>query len=130
MGDRVKTATREKGRQAEDIAADFLESSGYRIVERNFTCRIGEIDIIARENEELVFVEVRSRSSQRTVNPAYSVNRTKQHKIARVAQYYLATRCRDTPPSRFDVVIVNMGPTPDVYLIADAFQVEPGQFGY
>ena len=126
----MKTPTREKGRQAEDVAAGFLESSGYRIVERNFTCRIGEIDIIARQNGELVFVEVRSRSSQSTVNPAYSVNRTKQQKIARVAQYYLATRCRGTPPCRFDVVIVNMGPTPEVRLIPDAFQVEPGQFGY
>lgn len=126
----VKEPTREKGRQAEDIAAVFLQSHGYRILERNFTCRIGEIDIIARQNEELVFVEVRSRSSQRTVNPVYSVNRTKQQKIIRVAQYYLASRGSGEPPARFDVVIVNVGLTPEVELIADAFQVEPGQFGF
>ena len=126
----MRKPTRAKGRQGEDIAVTFLESRGYRILERNFTCRIGEIDIIAHQNGDLVFVEVRSKSSQRTVNPAYSVNRTKQQKIIRVAEYYLATRCPRVPPTRFDVVLVNMHPTPQVELIPDAFQVDPGPFTF
>jgi putative endonuclease len=122
-------STRKKGSVAEQIAADYLEAQGYRIVERNFQCPLGEIDIIARHNGELVFVEVRSGSSPNTVNPAYSINRTKQNKVIRVAQYYLC-KFRSMPAARFDVVLVRMNQTPSVELIPDAFRVEPGAFGY
>jgi putative endonuclease len=122
-------STRKKGRAAEQVAADYLESRGYRIVERNFQCAIGEIDIIAHHNGDLVFIEVRSGSSPRTVNPAYSINRTKQNKIAHVAQYYLS-RFRNVPPARFDVVLVRMSQTPQIELIPDAFSVEAGVFGF
>lgn len=111
------------------MAAEYLHSQGYRIVERNFSCSLGEIDIIARHKGELVFIEVRSGSSPRTVDPAYSINRTKQKKIIRVAQYYLC-RFRSMPASRFDVVLVRMGQTPEVELIPDAFSVESGAFGF
>jgi putative endonuclease len=122
-------STRSKGRAAEQVAADHLEAQGYRIVERNFQCPLGEIDIIARHNGELVFLEVRSGSSPNTVNPAYSINRTKQNKIIRVAQYYLV-RFRTMPAARFDVVLVRMNQTPSVELIPDAFRVEAGAFGF
>ena len=66
---------RERGRRAEQIAAKYLSKQGYRIIERNFACKLGEIDIIARHEGDLVFVEVRSRHSASAVNPAYSVDR-------------------------------------------------------
>jgi len=116
--------TRERGNKAEDTAADHLIGLGYEIVERNFSCRLGEIDIIARHNGELVFVEVRSRRSPRSLDPIYSVNRRKQEKIIRAAQVYLAARFRNVPPSRFDVVLVTMGPKPEVEVIPDAFMIE------
>jgi putative endonuclease len=122
-------STREKGRAAEQIAAEYLEARGYRIVERNFQCALGEIDIIATHKGELVFIEVRSGSSPRTVNPAYSINRKKQNKIIRVAQFYLC-RFRSMPAARFDVVLVRMSETPELELIPDAFSVESGSFGY
>lgn len=122
-------STRKKGRAAEQLAADYLETQGYRIVERNFQCALGEIDIIARHNGELVFVEVRSGSSPRTVDPVYSITRTKQTKIARVAQFYLS-RLRSVPASRFDVVLVRMNRTPQIEIIPDAFRVEAGAFGF
>ncbi len=122
-------STREKGRAAEQVAAEYLHAQGYRIVERNFSCPLGEIDIIARHKGDLVFIEVRSGSSPRTVDPAYSINRTKQKKIIRVAQYYLC-RFRTMPAARFDVVLVRRGQTPEVELIPDAFSVESGAFGF
>ncbi|MEJ2718754.1 MAG: YraN family protein, partial [Deltaproteobacteria bacterium] len=96
----------ERGRRAEKIAANYLSKQGYRIIERNFACKLGEIDIIARHEGDLVFVEVRSRHSASAVNPAYSVDRHKQRKIVRSAEVYLDKHFDRTPPSRFDVVLV------------------------
>lgn len=109
---------------AEQIAADHLSGIGYRIIERNFECRIGEIDIIARHGEDLVFVEVRSRQSSASLDPVFSVNRRKQTKIAQVAQVYLDRHCRKVSSCRFDVVLVTVGPPPEVEVIRDAFGVE------
>ena len=81
--------TRDRGRLAEQVAADHLEAHGYRIVEKNFTCRLGEIDIIAHHLGELVFVEVRSRGSASSLNPVFSVDRQKQKRIIRAAEVYL-----------------------------------------
>jgi putative endonuclease len=115
---------KEKGRQAEEIAADYLAARGYSIIARNFECRIGEIDIIARNDGDLVFVEVRSRHSLFGPDPAYSVNRHKQRKILKTAQYYLVRHFRQEPPVRFDVVLVNMTGVLGVELIRDAFRAD------
>lgn len=123
MKDSAQSSTRERGQVAENIAADFLTRNGYRIVERNFRCKLGEIDIIARHGDELVFVEVRSRNSSLSRDPIYSVNRGKQQKIIRAAQVYLS-RCRSAQAARFDVVLVTVGSKPQVTLIPDAFQTE------
>lgn len=106
------------------MAADYLIGRGYKIIERNFVCRLGEIDIIARDGEYLVFAEVRSRHSATALDPAFSVNRRKQRKIAQVAQIYLSKHYRTDPPCRFDVVLVTVGPPAEVELIPDAFGVE------
>ncbi len=117
-------STRAKGTLAEQIAADHLESRGYRIIERNFLCRVGEIDIIAMDREELVFVEVRARYSRNTVDPVYSVNRTKQRKIIKAALVYLSGHSETPPPMRFDVAVVDMRGARSVEVIPHAFDAE------
>ena len=100
-----KTNQRKKGSEYEALAADYLQGIGYRIVERNFRCRSGEIDLIARDGEMLVFVEVKYRTSRRSGDPLEAVTERKQHTISQVAQYYmLRNGIPFDTPCRFDVV--------------------------
>jgi putative endonuclease len=122
--------TRDKGRDAEQAAVDYLISRGYRIVDRNFTCKIGEIDVIAEHDGEVVFVEVRSSRAGSFIDPAYSVNRTKQRKIIRTAQVYLARHFREMPPCRFDVVLIRRGQDPEIELIPRAFEADARCSGF
>jgi putative endonuclease len=122
---KTEPSTRQRGRNAEQLAADYLSGRGYEVIERNFECRLGEIDIIAREGKDLVFIEVRSRHSVDALNPVFSVNVRKQKKIAQVAQVYLDRHYRQDPACRFDVVLVTVGPPPEIELIRDAFGIEP-----
>jgi len=84
----IKPSKREKGRISEDIAVNFLLENGMEIIERNFTWSGGEIDIIARDGETLVFVEVRSLIGDR-VAPVETVGTQKRRKLVRSALYYL-----------------------------------------
>jgi putative endonuclease len=124
LKDNGEVSTRERGQKAEQIAVDHMLGLGYRLVERNFLCKLGEIDIIANHGDELVFVEVRSRKSAKSLDPIFSVNRKKQQRIVRAAQVYLDRKFRTPPPSRFDVVLVTFGREPQVDIIPNAFQVE------
>ncbi len=124
MTGKTTSNTRTKGQKAEDIAADHLTRSGYTIIERNFQSKMGEIDIIARHNGELVFVEVRSRHSPSGLDPAYSVNHYKQNKLVRTAKLYLSRRFIHVPPARFDVVVVTLDGTTEVRIIPDAFRAD------
>jgi len=117
-------STRERGSKAEQLAVDYLVDRGYEIIERNFVCKVGEIDIIARHGGDVVFVEVRSRHSPEALNPVYTVNRGKQNKIIRAAHVFLDRRFPRMPPSRFDVVIVTLGNPPQVELIPNAFMTD------
>jgi putative endonuclease len=118
------TDKREKGNEAEQIACDHLAKNGYKIITRNFNCRVGEIDIIAQNGEDLVFVEVRSWRSAATVNPIHTISRRKQERVIRAAELYLAKHVRGPIPARFDVVIVKLGAAPEVELIQNAFGLE------
>jgi putative endonuclease len=111
------------GKEGEDLASAYLVRRGYRIVERNFKCVYGEIDLIAWEGKTLVFVEVKSRSSAKFGGPEGAVNLRKQMKISRVAADFLTTKkCWDSP-CRFDVVsIVNEAKKPSVTLFKNAFE--------
>ncbi|MCI5167945.1 MAG: YraN family protein [Candidatus Electrothrix sp. GM3_4] len=91
------------GRSGEDLAAQHLEQQGYTILERNYRLRIGEIDIIARDKEYLVFIEVKTRRSRRIGNPFEAVDIRKQKKIVKIASAYLQGK---ELPVRFDVVAV------------------------
>ncbi len=96
----------DSGAAAEALAADFLVARGLTIVERNFRCRTGEIDLIARERETLVFVEVRLRRSATFGGAAASITPAKRQRIARAARFYLA-RLGKEPPCRFDAILLD-----------------------
>ena len=95
----------EAGRRAEELAARFLADRGLAVVLRNFRCRRGEIDIIARDGEALVFVEVRLRSRSDFGDAAASISAAKRARIAAAAAYYLA-RFPRTPPCRIDALLL------------------------
>ena len=80
------------GKQGEIIATNYLKKKKYKIIETNYTNKIGEIDIIAKKEDEIVFIEVKSRSSTKFGLPNEAVNITKQNKIHNVALYYLQTK--------------------------------------
>ncbi|RDU22933.1 YraN family protein [Anaerosacchariphilus polymeriproducens] len=90
----------------EELAADYLSKSGYEIIEKNFRCRYGEIDLIAKQDEYLVFVEVKYRSTLKSGYPEEAVNFKKQKIICRVADYYMMKNRSelDNITVRFDVV--------------------------
>lgn len=95
---------RELGTQKELLAMQYLRQQGMIILERNFRCRMGEIDLIARDGSYLVFVEVKYRTTNRYGSPLEAVNVRKQQTIRKVAQYYLLGRKQTDAPVRFDVV--------------------------
>jgi putative endonuclease len=96
----------EVGATGEDRAADHLVRSGMRIVERNYRCKVGELDIIARDGTTLVFVEVRSRRSAEFGSALDAVTHHKRRKVTRVALAYLAARKPRFACARFDVVAI------------------------
>ncbi len=115
------------GRLGEELAADRLESEGYRILERNYRCPFGEMDIVARDGESIVFVEVKSRRSARYGDPQAAVGVRKQETLSRIAQYYLKERNLRGCPARFDVVAVRILPEGNrVELIRNAFELAYG----
>jgi putative endonuclease len=109
-----------RGRAGERRAVAFLEGRGYQIVEKNFRCRAGEIDLVAREGGDLVFVEVRTRADARRGSALETVRAPKRAKVARVAEAYLAMRSPAFSSCRFDVVGITGD---DIELIKDAFRL-------
>jgi putative endonuclease len=93
------------GERGENIAARHLRDLGYKIITRNYRCPLGEIDIIARDKETLVFVEVKTRTEDNPT-PEEQVNATKQHQLTKAAKIYLGRYGVPQPPARFDVVAV------------------------
>jgi putative endonuclease len=96
----------ELGRRGEAVAARYLAGRGFRILERRFRTRAGEIDLVAEEAETMVFVEVKTRTSEVCGRPAEAVDRRKQSRLARAAAVYLARAGRPDAACRFDVVEV------------------------
>ena len=108
------------GASAEAAATRLLLERGYRIVERNFRCKAGELDLVAQDGSVLVFVEVRSRADADHGHAAEMVDAHKQRQVARVAEHYLAMRDPSSEEVRFDVLAIT---GEDVVLIRDAFRV-------
>jgi len=99
------------GAQAEEQCVEWLERAGYRIRERNWLVREGELDIVAEQGELLCFVEVRMRSSARFGDPSLTVTREKQRRVVRAALRYLQRRPAPRRMIRFDVMtVLGQGP--------------------
>ncbi len=94
------------GVQGEEVAANYLKNKGYQVVERNFRCRMGEIDIIASINKTLVFVEVKTRRSLSYGLPCESITKNKQVHIKRVAKFYTVKNNIINVNQRIDVLEV------------------------
>ena len=95
-----------RGDAAEALAAQFLQAQGLRIVERNYRCRGGEIDLIATDGTTLVFVEVRLRSGTAFGGAAASITAAKRRRLAFAAKHYLGRLGRE-PPCRFDAILLD-----------------------
>ena len=110
-----------RGSDAEDLACRFLQARGLVLLERNFRCRRGEIDIILQDADTLVFVEVRYRRQNRYGSAVESVDRHKQSRLTACALYYLQARATAPDPGcRFDVVAIS-GADQAIEWIRDAF---------
>lgn len=109
---------REVGTRYEKRAGEYLQGQGYKILEYNYRCKKGEIDLIARDEEYLVFCEVKYRSDSHKGHPAEAVNIRKQKILSQCAMYYLMEKGSMDVPCRFDVVSVE---GEKVSLIKDAF---------
>jgi putative endonuclease len=114
---------------AEEIVADYLEQQGLKLIEANYSFKGGEIDLIMKDGETLVFTEVRHRKKDKYGSGLESVSQSKQNKIIRTAKYYLLEKnIYDKVPCRFDVVATK--PNPDIKLgmeilwLRDAFWVK------
>lgn len=118
----MKTSNRAIGNYGEQLAVEYLLSKGYSIAERNYSCKLGEIDIIARQGEYIVFVEVKYRADSRYGFPLEAVTPTKQRKLKNTAKLYLVHTNQYGTAVRFDIVDIcdNKG-EPTITHIENAF---------
>ena len=115
----------EIGRAGEAAAVDFLKRNGYKIIQRNYKNKLGEIDIIAKDNNVLCFIEVKTRTNFNYGYPQEAITFTKQKKINKVAMSYLKLYNLLNTSARFDIisVVLNNQNKFDIELIKDAFSL-------
>ncbi|MCR4567990.1 MAG: YraN family protein [Pseudobutyrivibrio sp.] len=114
---------RKQGNGFEQIAAEFLQRQGLEIIQLNFYCKMGEVDIIAKDGSYLVFVEVKYRKSPKAGNAVAAVNFHKMKKISRVADFYMYSRKYGSDTNvRFDIVAIEAG---RLYHYKNAFEYIP-----
>lgn len=112
------------GSEGEQLAVKFLKKNGYKILQRNYWCKSGEIDIICYDHGTIVFVEVKTRYSDKYGPPELSVTKAKKRQIIRVALHYLAKKKIEDIALRFDVVAIFYSPAkehPAITLFKNAF---------
>lgn len=116
-------SSRELGMLGEEMALSFLSRLGYRLWERNFRCRFGEVDLIMQDGEILVFIEVKARRSTLYGVPQEAVGPVKQARIRRLAEYYLLCKGKEDLQPRFDVIAVmfNKSGNYTIHHFKDAF---------
>ena len=120
----MKNNNKKTGKIGEDIAIDFLKKKGYKIIERNYKCVFGEVDIVALDSGNIVFVEVKSRRSEYFGDPTDAVDLNKQKKISKIALNYLKEKRLDNHDARFDVIAIKLSPNGNtVELIENAFDL-------
>jgi putative endonuclease len=110
------------GKRGEEVALRFLKENGYRILQTNYVCKLGEVDIIAREKDTLAFIEVKTRTSMTFGPPQLAVNASKQMQLSKAALSFIKEKRLEEMKARFDVVAILLGPEGDkIELIRDAF---------
>ncbi len=111
------------GQIGEDLAVKVLTNKGYEIVERNYRYGHGEIDIVARDGNTLVFVEVKTRNNLEFGEPEYAVTKKKQKQIKKIAELYLYDKGIDEADCRIDVIaiLLEKGKDPQINHIENAF---------
>lgn len=115
------------GEESESIAVSYLKKQGYKIIEQNYRTKLGEIDIIAKEKDTIVFIEVKSRKSKNFGSPKWAVTPKKQRKISMVALWYLKTTMQSNVKARFDVVsIISSKDKPSIEIVKNAFELAYG----
>lgn len=114
------------GPRGEEAALRALRRAGYRILERNYRCPLGEVDLIARKDNSLVFIEVKS-GLIHAFPPRQRVDKRKREKLSKLAQFFMRENGLEGVSARFDVVEVNFpgfSQEPEVAIIANAFELE------
>lgn len=120
----MQTQKQVLGREGEQIAERYLRKKGYRVVERNYRCPVGELDLIFLDRRVIVFVEVKTRLDERFGGPVESVNPRKQRKMIKTALFFLSEHKLHHREARFDVVGISFaGREPVVEHIQNAFEV-------
>ena len=115
---------KEVGAKGEKLAVKFLKRKGYKIVQRNYTCKLGEIDIVARQDGTVIFVEVKTRRTQEFGPPQSAITAAKKKQISRVALWYVKEKKFMDQSCRFDVIGITFSPEsrkPRVEHIENAF---------
>ena len=122
----MQTQEQQFGMDSESIAVNYLKEHGYQIIKRNYRTKFGEIDIIAKDGDTIVFAEVKARKS-RVYNPKEAVTKSKKRKISMVALYYLKTTRQTNVRARFDVVAIDSGNgSRSVEILKNAFELTYG----
>jgi putative endonuclease len=118
----VGFSAKAKGDAGESIAVDFLQTEGLRIVQRNYRFDRGEIDIVAQDGDQLVFVEVKSRRTRSHGSPEESMTPLKEEFLKRTAEGYLFEHNMEDRPCRFDVIAIEwVGENPSIRHLKDVF---------
>lgn len=119
----LRNAMKELGKKGEDLAADLCKKRGLIVIEKNYRTPFGEIDIIAKDGDVLVFIEVKARAADTYGAPFEAVTQRKREKIRKVALSYIR-RFKKEVPTRFDVISISMKEVcPSLEYIQDAFEV-------
>jgi putative endonuclease len=122
----MQTQEQQFGIDSESLAVSYLREHGYKIIERNYRTKIGEIDIIAKDKDTIVFIEVKARKSK-AYNPKEAITRSKIRKISMTALYYLKTTRQMNVRARFDVVAIGSENNREtVEIVKNAFELAYG----
>ena len=109
------------GKRSEIIASEFLKHKGYKMLEVNYKNKVGEIDVIAKDKDYLVFVEVKARTSQKFGHPLDAIDERKQQKIHAVASLYMVKHGKYGTNCRFDAISILGFENPEITHIIDVF---------
>ena len=119
--------TRERldlGRWGEDLALKKVTKLGYRCVARNYRCPLGEVDLIARDGDTLVFIEIKTRRGRSLEYAKEAVNKRKRRQLSMVALAYMKSNGFENARARFDVVVINLnGGNQEIEVVRNAFDL-------